>query len=119
MSISLQRVTVTSLTTSKIMMSQPLKRISYATCDPASCLFSYMARDPSSEYNIQQCHTFRLATPHQAEELNTVLGTAFRMAYAATLTAHKVIRDNKLGVRTENFSDGSSKLPTVINDSSI
>ena len=92
MSISLQRVTVTCLASSQVEVSHPLKRISYATCDPASCLFSFMARDPASEHHLQQCHTFRLDTPHQAEELNTILGTAFRMAYAATLTAQKVLR---------------------------
>ena len=32
----------------------------------------------------------RLATPLQAEELNTVVGTAFRMAYAAQLQSKKV-----------------------------
>merc|ERR1719384_1746696 len=76
-------------------MSHPLKRISYATCDPASCLFSFMARQAASDANIQQCHTFRLTTPHQAEELNTILGTAFRMAYAATLTTQKVQSDRR------------------------
>lgn len=94
MSISLQRVTVTAVGTSSssmVLMSHPLKRISYATCDPASCLFSFMARHPASQHQLQQCHTFRLKTPLQAEELNTILGTAFRMAYAATLTAQKVL----------------------------
>ena len=92
MSISLQRVTVTAVgSSSKVLMSHPLKRISYATCDPASCLFSFMARHPTSQHQLQQCHTFRLKTPLQAEELNTILGTAFRMAYAATLTAQKVL----------------------------
>ena len=110
MSISLQRVTVTSLANSKIMMSHPLKRISYATCDPASCLFSFMARHPASQYNLQQCHTFRLNTPHQAEELNTILGTAFRMAYAATLTAQKV-----LGMKNFlDFGNFTRELPNVI-----
>ena len=92
MSISLQRVTVTAVGSSaRVLMSHPLKRISYATCDPASCLFSFMARHPASQHHLQQCHTFRLNTPLQAEELNTILGTAFRMAYAATLTAQKVL----------------------------
>ena len=101
MSISLQRVTVTAVGSSaRVLMSHPLKRISYATCDPASCLFSFMARHPASEHHIQQCHTFRLNTPHQAEELNTILGTAFRMAYAATLTAQKVLL-----LRMKNFLD--------------
>ena len=63
-------------------MTHPLKMISYATCDPASCLFSFMVRDPTSPLHLQQCHTFRLRTPCQAEELNTIVGTAFRAAYA-------------------------------------
>ena len=113
MSISLQRVTVTSVGSSRVLMSHPLKRISYATCDPASCLFSFMARHPASEHHIQQCHTFRLNTPHQAEELNTILGTAFRMAYAATLTAQKV-----LGMKNfPDFRNFTRELPNVINDS--
>ena len=75
-----------------------------------------MARHPASEHHIQQCHTFRLNTPHQAEELNTILGTAFRMAYAATLTAQKVLA-------VTNFLDldilytRSAELSNVINDS--
>ena len=113
MSISLQRVTVTSVGSSRVLMSHPLKRISYATCDPASCLFSFMARHPASEHHLQQCHTFRLDTPHQAEELNTILGTAFRMAYAATLTAQKV-----LGMKNFlDFGNFTRELPNVINDS--
>ena len=91
---------VTSVSNSLVIMSHPLKRISYATCDPASCLFSFMSRHPYHPPHLQQCHTFRLKTPHQAEELNTILGTAFRMAYAATLTAQKVLL-----LRMKNFLD--------------
>lgn len=57
--VSLAKVSVTSSVSRAVIMSHPLKRISYATCDPASCLFSFMSRQPSSQYNIQQCHTFR------------------------------------------------------------
>ena len=113
MSISLQRVTVSSLASSKVEMRHPLKRISYATCDPASCLFSFMARHPAREHNIQQCHTFRLNDPNQAEELNTILGTAFRMAYAATLTAQKVLGKKNF----PDFRNFTRELPNVINDS--
>ena len=66
-------------------MTHSLKRISYATCDPTSCLFSFMARDTASPLHLQQCHTFRLCTPYQAEELNTIVGTAFRAAYVLQL----------------------------------
>ena len=116
MSISLQRVTVTSVGSSRVLMSHPLKRISYATCDPASCLFSFMARHPASEHHIQQCHTFRLNTPHQAEELNTILGTAFRMAYAATLTAQKVLAVTNF-LNLDILYTRSAELSNVINDS--
>ena len=117
MSISLERVTVRSLASTKVEMRHPLKRISYATCDPASCLFSFMAREPGSDHHLQQCHTFRLDTPHQAEELNTILGTAFRMAYAATLTAQNTTQ-KVLGMKNfPDFRNFTRELPNVINDS--
>lgn len=80
--ISLHGITVTSAQHRSVIMSHTLKNISYATCDPASCLFSFMARDISLSPPLQQCHTFRLRTPCQAEELNTLVGSAFRAAYA-------------------------------------
>ena len=103
--ISLQAITVTSTECHQVIMSHPLKRISYATCDPASCLFSFMSRSTSSPPHIQQCHTFRLRTPCQAEELNTIVGTAFRAAYAMQCvqgqagndlrTSQKIIRTSR------------------------
>ena len=80
--ISLTGISVTSSPHQAIIMTHPLKMISYANCHPASCLFSFMARDPTSPLHLQQCHTFRLRTPCQAEELNTIVGTAFRASYA-------------------------------------
>ena len=103
--ISLQSITVTSTECQEVIMSHPLKRISYATCDPASCLFSFMSLSPNSPPHIQQCHTFRLRTPCQAEELNTIVGTAFRAAYTlqcvqeqtgpARKTGQKIIRSSQ------------------------
>ena len=80
MEISLTGIKVTEQ--QQVMMTHPLKRISYATCDPASCLFSFMSRETSAPPNQQLCHTFRLRTPCQAEELNNIVGTAFRVAYS-------------------------------------
>ena len=80
--ISLTGISVTSSPHQAVIMTHPLKMISYATCHPASCLFSFMARHPTSPLHLQQCHTFRLRTPCQAEELNAIVGTAFRAAYA-------------------------------------
>ena len=78
--ISLTGIKVTEQ--QQVMMTHPLKRISYATCDPASCLFSFMSRETSAPPNQQLCHAFRLRTPCQAEELNNIVGTAFRVAYS-------------------------------------
>ena len=90
LTISLTGITVTSGSSHQaVIMTHPIKRISYATCDPASCLFSFMARDPTSPLHLQQCHTFRLSTPRQAEELNTIVGTAFRVAYALQMEREK------------------------------
>ena len=94
LTISLTGITVTSGSSHQaVIMTHPIKRISYATCDPASCLFSFMARDPTSPLHLQQCHTFRLSTPRQAEELNTIVGTAFRVAYALQMEREKEAED--------------------------
>ena len=48
LNISLRGITVYSSEHQAVMMTHPLKKISYTTCDPASCLFSFMSRDPAS-----------------------------------------------------------------------
>lgn len=61
LTISLSGVLVTAAHAT--VMEHGLKRISYATCDPTSCLFSFLARDPTSPLRLQHCHTFRLPSP--------------------------------------------------------
>jgi hypothetical protein len=39
-------------------------------------------RSPTSPLHLQHCHTFRLCTPCQAQELITIVRTAFWAAYA-------------------------------------
>ena len=63
--ISLQAITISSTECHQVIMSHPLKRISYGTCDLVSCLFSLMLWFTSSPPHIQQCHIFRLRTPCQ------------------------------------------------------
>ena len=79
LTVSLDKVMVTSVTRSVMMMSHSLKRISYATCDPASCLFSFMSRHPTSQH-IQQCHTFR-----QDSSLVTPLGVLWIQSVVVTV----------------------------------
>ncbi|XP_064642221.1 tensin homolog isoform X2 [Lineus longissimus] len=66
-----------------VYMAHAMKRISYATCDPEFCQFSFLAREPKGQMNVQYCHAFITESPEQAEELNTIVGNAFKMAYAS------------------------------------
>ncbi|CAL4165651.1 unnamed protein product, partial [Meganyctiphanes norvegica] len=68
-----------------VYMAHALRRISYATCDPDHRQFSFLAREPRGHFSVQYCHAFLTHTPDQAEELNSIVGHAFRLAYAAHL----------------------------------
>ncbi|XP_049820227.1 EGFR adapter protein isoform X3 [Aethina tumida] len=72
-------------------MAHALRRISYATCDPQLRLFGFLAREP--RLTRQYCHIFLTYTPQQAEELNSIVGNAFRMAYAAQLQKQPSFQD--------------------------
>ncbi|KAL5971016.1 SH2 domain-containing protein 5, partial [Taenia solium] len=65
-----------------IYMAHALRRISYATCDPHSSKFAFLAREANSETPCQYCHIFATETQYQAEELNAIIGDAFKLAYA-------------------------------------
>ncbi|KAL8623749.1 hypothetical protein ACOMHN_040095 [Nucella lapillus] len=78
--ISLDGIKVCSEEGQSVYMFHELKRISYATCDPDHCQFSFLARE--RQMNVLYCHTFLTQSPEQAEELNLIIGNAFKMAYA-------------------------------------
>lgn len=80
--ISLSGVKVCSSNGESVYMAHALRRISYATCEPDHCQFSFVAREPKGHINSQFCHVFLTKTSDQAEELNTLIGNAFKMAYA-------------------------------------
>ncbi|XP_068219063.1 EGFR adapter protein-like isoform X1 [Palaemon carinicauda] len=83
--ISLAGVKVCSPDGKSVHMAHALRRISYATCDPENRQFSFLAREPKGHFSLQYCHAFLTHTPDQAEELNSIVGHAFRLAYAAHL----------------------------------
>ncbi|XP_045519707.1 tensin-like isoform X2 [Pieris brassicae] len=68
-----------------LRMSHALRRISFATCDAPRALFAFVAREPRDRAHAHYCHAFETEHPHQAEELNTLVGDAFRMAFASQL----------------------------------
>ncbi|KAH8852347.1 Tensin-4 [Schistosoma japonicum] len=62
-------------------MAHALRRISYATCDATHKQVAFMAREPSGAANMQYCHVFVTESPSGAEELNRLIGNAFKFAY--------------------------------------
>uniref|UniRef100_A0A146M7E3 SH2 domain-containing protein 5 n=1 Tax=Lygus hesperus TaxID=30085 RepID=A0A146M7E3_LYGHE len=83
--ISLSGIKVCSPDGKEVCMAHALRRISYATCEPNHSQFSFLAREPRAHFSQQYCHAFLAKSPEQAEELNSIVGNAFRMAYAAQL----------------------------------
>ena len=65
-----------------IYSSHSLRRISYATCDPTSNVLAFLAREAHAPLHLQHCHVFRTRSPSQAEDLNTQIGNAFKIAFA-------------------------------------
>ncbi|XP_034242439.1 uncharacterized protein LOC117645969 [Thrips palmi] len=83
--ISVAGIKVCSPDGQGVLMAHALRRISYATCEPLHAQFSFLAREPRGQLSLQYCHSFLAGSPQQAEELNSIVGNAFRMAYAAQL----------------------------------
>jgi len=65
-----------------VYSSHALRRISYATCEPSHKLVAFLSREPRSPPHLQHCHAFRASSPEAAEEINGLIGNAFRMSYA-------------------------------------
>ena len=51
-----------------VYMAHALKRISYATCEPDFCQFSFLAREPKGHINSQFCHVFLTKTSEQVRK---------------------------------------------------
>lgn len=53
-----------------VHMAHALKRISYATCDPDNSQFSFLAREPRGQSNIQYCHAFITKSSEEVSHYN-------------------------------------------------
>nr|XP_012148365.1 PREDICTED: tensin-1-like [Megachile rotundata] len=91
--VSLAGIKVCSPDGKCVQMAHALRRISYATCEPQHAQFSFLAREPRAHFSIQYCHSFITESAEQAEELNTIVGNAFRMAYVAQLQRQPILQD--------------------------
>ncbi|XP_077998043.1 uncharacterized protein LOC144451139 isoform X2 [Glandiceps talaboti] len=69
-----------------VLMAHALKRISYSTCDPLYRQFAFLARTPNGPIGVQYCHVFLTRKEQEAEEINMILGKAFKVAYASLKT---------------------------------
>jgi hypothetical protein len=52
-----------------VYMAHALKRISYASCDPELSHFSFLAREPKGQVDLQFCHVFLAESPEQVSVL--------------------------------------------------
>ncbi|XP_053603912.1 uncharacterized protein LOC128671476 isoform X2 [Plodia interpunctella] len=77
-------------------MTHALRRISYAACDAPHALFAFVARAPHPNPD-RYCYAFQTDTPEQAEELNALVGDAFRMAFASQLQPSAPLWSKELG----------------------
>lgn len=102
--ISLTGVKICRREDSSVRMAHALRRISYATCEPAHALFGFVAREPRGPPTRQFCHSFTTDTPKQAEELNALVGNAFRMAFATQLQPYSALSNSW---RKDSSEDGS------------
>ncbi|XP_020292368.1 tensin-1-like isoform X4 [Pseudomyrmex gracilis] len=91
--VSLAGIKVCSPDGKCVQMAHALRRISYATCEPQHAQFSFLAREPRAHFSLQYCHSFITESADQAEELNTIVGNAFRMAYVAQLQRQPILQD--------------------------
>ncbi|XP_072750003.1 uncharacterized protein [Anoplolepis gracilipes] len=93
LTVSLAGIKVCSPDGKCVQMAHALRRISYATCEPQHAQFSFLAREPRAHFSLQYCHSFITESAEQAEELNTIVGNAFRMAYVAQLQRQPILQD--------------------------
>ncbi|BHF60197.1 Src y 2 domains [Sparganum proliferum] len=105
--ISLQGIKVCDETGATVHMAHALRRISYATCDPDYCQFAFLAREPKAQPNIQYCHAFVTKTPEEVENLNHIVGEAFRLAYAQQ---RLLAESRRVGVQTQTTAIPSHDL---------
>jgi len=57
---------------------------------------AFLAREAHAPLHLQHCHVFRTSSPDQAEDLNMLIGNAFRSAYAHQLHDKNIISDQMI-----------------------
>ena len=109
-------------------MAHALKRVSYASCTADKRQFAFVAREPRQTNNnagkqnyqavvarpgVQYCHVYRTDTAEQADEINVVVGNAFRQAYLNQLKTNANGNSDRM---TESTLVKSSAVPPPPSD---
>uniref|UniRef100_T1JKY9 PID domain-containing protein n=1 Tax=Strigamia maritima TaxID=126957 RepID=T1JKY9_STRMM len=71
--ISLAGIKACSTDGKNVFMAHALRRVSYATCDPENCQFSFLAREPKGHFSLQYCHSFLTQSSEQVREFSESL----------------------------------------------
>ncbi|XP_032751550.1 SH2 domain-containing protein 5 isoform X2 [Rattus rattus] len=78
---SLQGLKIYSGEGEVLLMAHALKRILYATWNPAACQFAFVARNPRSPASKLFCHLFVGSQPGEINILYLLLCRSFQLAY--------------------------------------
>lgn len=76
-----------SLFLQSVYMAHALKRISYATCDPDFCQFSFLAREPKANLSMQFCHAFMTSSKEEVREWPVAVSCIKSLSWPANLIA--------------------------------
>ncbi|XP_064459267.1 uncharacterized protein LOC135369689 isoform X2 [Ornithodoros turicata] len=113
--VTLSGIKICSTDGKTVLMAHAVRRICWATCNPGHFQFSFLAREPKPRSAQRFCHVFRTQSPRQAEDLSSLVGSAFRMAYARQLQQQRRQQSAALGtvvslsgLRSSSASPGAS-----------
>nr|XP_037288038.1 tensin-3-like [Rhipicephalus microplus] len=97
-----------------VLMAHAVQRICWATCNPGQFQFAFLAREPRQRADQRHCHVFRTRSPRQAEDLSSLVGSAFRMAYARQLQQqhHHQQQQQRQGLAVQSPRSASPAAPT-------
>ena len=103
-------------------MAHALKRISYASCRPEQRQFAFVAREPRHGAHVDDpgahyCHVYRTDDTRQADELNMIVGNAFRQAYVQQNEEKHIEEDEGVHDVTGRNSVETTHSPTTSSSS--
>lgn len=81
-----QDLTANHTVNKTVIARHAIRRISYATWRSNLRLFAILARESRGHVTIQYCYVFRTTTSSEAEQLHSLVDSAFQLAYSSSLS---------------------------------